>query len=65
MNVLFEYTQMGKNAAQGGSPSGLEGYDIWLVDGHDQYWLGFCTLDKKDDWVYYYQQQGDKVYLKS
>ena len=64
MNILFEYTQMSKYSAQGSPPSGLEGYDMWIVDGQEQHWLGFCTLDKKDDWVYYYQQHGDKVYIK-
>lgn len=60
-NIVFEYTKMSHYAAQGGTASGAEGYDIWL-EGSD--WLGYCPIDEFQQWVYHYQQQGENVYLK-
>lgn len=64
--VIFEYTKFGKYAAQGGSPSGKEGYNIWVQYPDDDmlHFLGFSPIDKLEEWVYHYQQQGDTVYLK-
>ena len=61
MKVIFEYTPSGQYAAQGGSPSGQEGYDVWLETGD---WLGWFPKDELDEWVYFYSAQGEDVYLR-
>jgi len=65
-NVIFEYTDHSMLAAQGGSPSGREGYHIWLkYDDNSGYdWLGFFPFDELTQWTNYYQQQGYDIYLK-
>ena len=63
--IIFEYTKFGKYAAQGGSPSGKEGYNIWAQYPDDDmvHFLGFCDPIDFDYNVAYYIGSGDEVYL--
>lgn len=64
--IIFEYTKCGKYASQGGSPSGIEGYNIWIEYPDDDMlsFLGFSTTFDFNDNVAYYQSNGDMVYIK-
>ena len=65
--VLFEYTKASSVAAQGGSPSGAEGYDIWWKETEEEnlwVFLGFIPPDRFNEEVAYYQSTGADVYLK-
>lgn len=59
--IIFDYTPASHYSAQGAGPSGKEGYDIWLEGMH---WLGYIPLDEFEQWVYHYQQRGNRVYLR-
>jgi hypothetical protein len=62
--IIFEHTKASRYAAQGGSPSGKEGYNIWITYPEDDgvaVFLGFVTIDKVYGAVRYYVEQGDEV----
>lgn len=62
--VVFEYTPAGKYTAQGGSPSGREGYNIWIQYPDDDMlvFLGFSDMLDFEQNVAYYQSIGDRVF---
>lgn len=61
--IIFEYTKFGRYAAQGSSPSGKEGYNIWIQYPDDEMvaFLGFIDVDRLYGTVKYYEEQGDEV----
>lgn len=63
--IIFEYTKFGKYAAQGGSPSGKEGYNIWVQYPDDDmvHFLGFSTMEGAAHNMRYYIDNGDDVRL--
>ena len=63
--IIFEYTKFGKYAAQGGMPSGKEGYNIWVQYPDDDmvHFLGFEYVDRVESSVRYYQSNGDQVFF--
>lgn len=63
--IFFEYTNASKYAAQGGMPSGTEGYNIWIEYPDDDmlHFLGFSNMLDFENNVAYYQSNGDMVYL--
>lgn len=63
--IFFEYTNASKYAAQGGMPSGTEGYNIWIEYPDDDmlHFLGFSNMLDFESNVAYYQSSGDMVYL--
>ena len=65
-DIIFEYTPRSIYAAQGSGPSGNEGYDIWLKveDGHMDF-LGFCHIHELEKNMKFYQDKGDRVYIRS
>lgn len=62
--IVFEYTKCGKYASQGESPSGTEGYNIWIEFPDDDMvcFLGFSTTFDFEHNVAYYKACGDEVY---
>lgn len=63
--IIFEYTKFGKYAAQGGSPSGTEGYNIWVQYPDDDmvHFLGFSTIEDLPHNVRYYMDSGNEIVL--
>ena len=63
--IIFEYTKSSRYAAQGGSPSGREGYNVWIQYPDDDmvHFLGFCTKEEVPNNVRYYLDNGKKVTL--
>jgi hypothetical protein len=63
-DIVFEYTPCSIYAAQGAGPSAQEGYDIWIKDGDELLFIGFCYLDELEKNMKIYQDQGDSVYIR-
>jgi hypothetical protein len=63
-DIVFEYTPRSIYAAQGSGPSVEEGYDIWIKDGNELLFLGFCYLRELEKNMKIYQDQGDRVYIR-
>lgn len=63
--IIFEYTKFSRYSSQGSSPSGREGYNIWIQYPDDEVlvFLGFCDPIDFDAQVAYYKSLGDNVYL--
>ena len=59
--IIFEHTKASRYAAQGGIPSGEEGYNIWIRYEDADSFLGFVSIDRAYGAVRYYLEQGDEV----
>lgn len=63
--ILFKETLSNTYAAQGNTPTGTAGYDIWLWnDDGSQDFLGFIKDEDMIGMAYYYQSIGDEVYVQ-
>lgn len=58
--VIFEWVQRSVHAAQGASPSGMTGYNVWIEYTDNEFvdFLGFITEDQLYDEVEYYTSIG-------
>jgi hypothetical protein len=64
-DIIFEYTPRNVHSHQGGSSSGLEGYNIWIKDLDSiMYFIGFCEAEDLEKNMKFYQDQGDNVYIR-
>lgn len=63
--IIFEYTEKSIYASQGGSPTGSEGYNIWIQYPDDEVlvFLGFCKEFDLAHNIAYYKNMGDQVFL--
>ena len=66
VKILFDETNSSTYAAQGNTPTGRAGYDIWLwYDDGNMDFLGFIDADDMLGMAYYYQSIGDQVYVRN
>jgi hypothetical protein len=63
-DIIFEYTPCSIYASQGAGPSTQEGYDIWIKDGKEMLFLGFCDLYELEKNMKIYQDQNDRVFIR-
>jgi hypothetical protein len=64
-DIIFEYTPRNIYSHQGGGPSGLEGYNIWIKDLDSiMYFIGFFEAEDLEKNMKFYQDQGDTVYIR-
>jgi hypothetical protein len=63
-DIIFEYTPRSIYAAQGSGPSVEEGYDIWIKEGDELIFLGFCYLHELEKNMKFYQDQEDRIFIK-
>ncbi len=63
-DIIFEYTPRSIYAVQGSGPSVEEGYDIWIKEGSELLFLGFCYLNELEKHMKIYQDQGDNIYIR-
>lgn len=63
--IVFEHTLSSTYASQGGTPSGKEGYNVWLKNDQEYIFLGWFLPEELEYWTYFYQQEGDECYLKA
>jgi len=62
--IIFEYTPRSIYASQGAGPSAQEGYDMWIKNGNELLFLGFCLLHELEKNMKIYQDQGDSIYIR-
>jgi hypothetical protein len=63
-DIIFEYTPRSIYASQGAGPTVEEGYDIWIKNGDELLFIGFCYIHELEENMKIYQDQGDSVYIR-
>lgn len=59
-DIIFEWTEKSIHSAQGGAPTGLPGYNVWIqyTDNEVVDFLGFISSNRLYEEVEYYKSLG-------